>query len=536
MTSDPDATIVVSGATDHPQLPGYEIERLLGEGGMARVYLARDVNLNRPVAIKFMSAALAENQDFRERFDEEGKIIARFRHPNIVTVHASGSIHASRYIVQEYVSGGTLEDRIQQRNVQPRDAFRIAREMAGALAYSHERQIVHRDLKPANILFTEDGAAVLSDFGIARSIAEDDGRTVAGSVIGSLRYMAPEQLRGERPTDRVDVYALGIVMFEMLTGDVPPNDLKVIATDAQRAALRSRLPEDARGATDFIAACLHPSASERPSAEECLRLLLDQRNALLRRRQRSATLRTAAAVLVVLALGLATIVSWWRSIPVLQVQPPTAAVYLDGAPHEGRLPLDGDASLAISVLHNGYYGVSQTVTQPAADDVQVVLQPWRYPQRKDFIDFNSLFSVDTPAASIDPQQFDDPLFRGLLTLLRTHAQGERNALQAQQDSLLGLARLGDAPAQLGLVLAADEGLISMDSAEQEEMLRRASQAGYALATFYLALHNRQKEETIRGGTDRLAISQYAQTMERAVQQGLSFAADYAAQARQALAD
>ncbi len=534
MTNDPDATIVVSGATDQPELPGYVIERLLGEGGMARVYLARDVNLNRPVAIKFMSADLADNQDFRERFDEEGKIIARFRHPNIVTVHASGSIANSRYIVQEYVSGGTLEDRIEKATVSPRDAFRIAREMASALAYSHEQQIVHRDLKPANILFTDDGAAVLSDFGIARSIAEDDGRTVAGSVIGSLRYMAPEQLRGERPTDRVDVYALGIVMFEMLTGDVPPNNLKVIATDAQRSELRAALPEDGRAAADSIAACLKPSAEERPSARECFDMLVDQRNARLRRRQRARNMKIAGAVALVLLLSAGTIATWYNSIPVLVVEPQTATVYRNGQRHDGRLPLNGDTPASISVVEAGYYGELRDVDQPAEDDVRINLQPWRYPQRTDFIDFNSLFAIDTPAASIDSEQFEDPLFRTLMRLTYSHATGDSDTLTKQRNDLATLAGLQDAPSQLALFLAADEGLISMDAAEQEDFLRSASQAGYALATFYLALHHRQKEENMRGGTDRLAITEYAETMERAASQGLEFAVDYARQARQAL--
>jgi serine/threonine protein kinase len=210
-----DPTVVSDSAPNFTEIPGYRIVQFLAQGGMGAVYLGIDDNLKRSVAIKIINSEYANNSEVLERFIREGRVIAGFRHPNIVIVYAS-EWKGTAYIVMEYVGGGTLANRITGTPLSAREAILIGERMADALAYAHAADVIHRDFKPGNILMREDGTPVLSDFGIAKSF-DTSVKTEFGRVLGSLRYMAPEQgLDSSNLTNRADVYSFGLVLYEML--------------------------------------------------------------------------------------------------------------------------------------------------------------------------------------------------------------------------------------------------------------------------------------------------------------------------------
>ncbi len=202
------------------QIPGYRIERQIGSGAMASVYLAIQESLDREVALKIMAPALVADESFCQRFLKEGKIIAKLSHPYIVTIFDIGVHQSCYYMAVEYVGGGTLKSRIG-RGLDPAEAVTILCQIAEALGYAHQRGFLHRDVKPANILFRDNGQAVLSDFGIAKTLAGGTQMTAQGFAVGTPSYMSPEQAMGEPLDARCDLYSLGVVFYEMLTGNKP---------------------------------------------------------------------------------------------------------------------------------------------------------------------------------------------------------------------------------------------------------------------------------------------------------------------------
>ena len=210
-------------------IPGYLIERQLGRGGMAAVYLATQESLLRKVALKIMNPALASDRSCCERFLKEGRIIAELIHPNIVTVHDVGMAGSLYYLAMEFLANGTLTERIDE-GLAPDRALHILTHVAGALRLAHLHGVVHRDIKPANILFRDTETPVLSDFGVAKATRRDTQMTIVGSVIGTPDYMSPEQAIGQPVDARSDLYSLGVVFFQMLTGEHPLRPSEPVAT------------------------------------------------------------------------------------------------------------------------------------------------------------------------------------------------------------------------------------------------------------------------------------------------------------------
>ncbi|HZK77573.1 MAG TPA: serine/threonine-protein kinase, partial [Gemmatimonadaceae bacterium] len=203
--------------------PHYILEKELGRGGMGAVYLAHDVQLDRPVAIKFLPPDLAARPDLRARFLQETRTAASFSHPNIVPVHAVEERDKVLCFVMGYVDGETLGKRVQRSGPLPvGEAVRLLQEAAWALSYAHGRGIVHRDVKPDNILIDRgSGRAMITDFGISRSQDSSSGLTMVGELIGTPQFMSPEQATGEAIDGRSDLYSLGVVAFFALTGRFP---------------------------------------------------------------------------------------------------------------------------------------------------------------------------------------------------------------------------------------------------------------------------------------------------------------------------
>ncbi len=253
----------------------YSLDRELGRGGMGVVYLAREVRLDRQVAIKLLPPDLSDNPALRERFMREARTAARLSHPYIVPVHAVEDMGGFVFIVMGYIDGGTLAQRVATRGpLPPGDVTRIMREVAWALAYAHAQGVVHRDIKPANILLDAGtGRAMVADFGIAR-LGTSAGETGVGMVLGTPEFMSPEQASAEELDGRSDLYALGVVAYHALTGALPfTGSAHVVLTKhlTEAAVPSSALARGApRSLTDAIDRCLEKAPDARFATGEAL--------------------------------------------------------------------------------------------------------------------------------------------------------------------------------------------------------------------------------------------------------------------------
>jgi hypothetical protein len=205
---------------------GHRIEAVAGRGGMGVVYVATHLALQRRVALKLIAPDLAQDEGFRQRFQQESMTAASIDHPNVIPIYHAGEEGGKLYITMRYVEGTDLRAMIAERGkVEPSTAARIVSEVASALDAAHAHGLVHRDVKPANVLIGESGQAYLTDFGLTKHAASQSGLTKTGMFVGTLDYIAPEQLQGGEVDARVDVYALGCVLYQALTGSVPyPRD------------------------------------------------------------------------------------------------------------------------------------------------------------------------------------------------------------------------------------------------------------------------------------------------------------------------
>lgn len=198
----------------------YEVKEELGRGGMATVYRAYDPMFDREVAIKVLPPEFLHDPNFRERFKREIKVIAALEHPAIVPVYDLGEENGMPYYVMRYMPGGSLSARIARGSISIQDATQIIEKLASAMTYAHKKGVVHRDLKPDNILFDDNGDPYLSDFGVA-SFASNNASLTGNSAIGTPAYMSPEQAQGEKADSRSDIYSLGVIIFQMLSGQQP---------------------------------------------------------------------------------------------------------------------------------------------------------------------------------------------------------------------------------------------------------------------------------------------------------------------------
>ena len=206
-----------------PSIPGYEVQTVLGHGGMGVVYKAWHRGLQRPVALKMLLAGEFARSEERERLLREAKAVASLRQVNIVQVYDVGDLNGRPYFTMEFVEGGNLAQKLAGTPQPARQAAALVATIAEAIHVAHQSGLVHRDLKPGNILLTANGIPKITDFGLARSLADEGGLTLSGVTLGTPSYMAPEQARGRKNTmgPAVDVYALGAILYEMLTGRPP---------------------------------------------------------------------------------------------------------------------------------------------------------------------------------------------------------------------------------------------------------------------------------------------------------------------------
>lgn len=272
----PPPSIASDKSTTAVQVSGYVIERQIGRGGMATVYLALQESLQRHVALKVIASNLKGDPDFTKRFLREGRLIAKLTDPRIITVFDIGIDEDVYYLAMEYLPGGTLRDRIQA-GLSLEDTLQIVKTVAGALGYAHRRGIVHRDIKPQNIMFHENGDPVLSDFGIAKAIGGNTVMTMSGMYFGTPRYMSPEQIKGQTVDGRSDLYSLGVLFYEMLTGELPysSDDSFALAFKHVTEPIPN-LPSDLTIFQPLLNRLLAKDLEDRfPSAEQFLKELRD---------------------------------------------------------------------------------------------------------------------------------------------------------------------------------------------------------------------------------------------------------------------
>lgn len=295
----------------------YDVQSLLGVGGMGEVYRARDTRLGRDVALKVVPAALAEDRDRRERFDREARALAALNHPAIGAIYDVAEDGGVRAIVLELVEGQTLEERLRGGPLPMAEALTVARAIAEALDVAHDRGLVHRDLKPANVKITPGGDVKLLDFGLAKALLDEDHRSTAstitgtrhGTILGTAAYMSPEQARGQAVDKRADVWAFGCVLFELLTGRAAfggatwsDSIARTLTGEPDWTALPPSTP---RGVVHLLERCLQKDPKQRLRGLGGIELALDRDAAPAAPRA-----RWAMPALGALGLGLAAALGW----------------------------------------------------------------------------------------------------------------------------------------------------------------------------------------------------------------------------------
>ncbi len=249
----------------------YRVERSVGRGGMAEVFLAHDLLLDRPVALKVLFPEYANDPNFVERFRREAQSAAGLTHPNIVAVYDWGKVNNTYFIAMEFVQGRTLASILKEKlRLTARQACDVAVDVASALGFAHENGVVHRDIKPGNILIGSTGQVKVADFGIARALgsAVEEGLTQTGSVMGTATYLSPEQAQGSQPDPRSDIYSLGVMMYEMVAGRAPFIGDNAVGVAYQQVhgvppALSEFVSDIPREFEAIVAKCMAKSAERR---------------------------------------------------------------------------------------------------------------------------------------------------------------------------------------------------------------------------------------------------------------------------------
>jgi len=488
----------------NPRIPGYQIQRKLGSGGMAEVYLATQDGFDRLVALKLLSKSATNEEQFTERFYREAKNIGALHHVGITPVYEFGEHDGQLFLSMQYLDGGDLDQRIREGALPPEEALQLTSRIADALGYAHRHGVIHRDVKPENILFSSDGDVMLADFGIARQIQQETSLT-RGFVIGTPPYMSPEQMAGEKLDNNSDFYSLGVVLYEMLTGEAAYRKMPVEKIFAAKlSGQQLTLPTHLASYQPLLDQILAKDRSQRhQSSEE----IVAQIGALLSgsTAEPGGTRNTLTAVVLVVALaglGLTAYRTLWvppeqavvTEVAVVQPAGPSVAeyhLYLDIVTGknpeliEDFLQRFPDSPLRILVLAIGgdeTTSIDQIVTAAAAGDAvaQVVMselldQGWLGAEQ----DSEQALQYATEAAASGY-----PFGRYVLAEQLLEKDAPLNEVTAQ---LQAAAEDGSYQAQnlLGSMLLGSED--PADLVQGVKWLRSGSEQGYRVATANLAV-------------------------------------------------
>lgn len=262
-----------------PEIPGYSFEKRLGEGGIAKVYLAVQNDTGRKAAVKILDPGIHnEDRSMARRFLREIETITRLEHPNIVTIHTSGNVDKHYYLVMEYLQQ-SLRDKMNKAKESSFDLRHLdtLKEIAAALHYAHERGIIHRDIKPTNILFRSNGTPVLVDFGLAKLKYSVEKLTKTGITVGTPDYMSPEQIEGLVLDGRADFYSLGVIFYELLTGEAPYKANNYVALALKHLKKKvPRLPRKLKDYQPLLDKMMAKDREERIPNGQALTKLIDQ--------------------------------------------------------------------------------------------------------------------------------------------------------------------------------------------------------------------------------------------------------------------
>lgn len=508
-----------------PDIPGRSTLRFLGKGGMAEVYLALDEFLDRRVAIKVISKKLASDDEFVQRFEDEAKTVAGFEHSNIVTVYQYGTLEDRPFIEMAYERGGSLADKIRAGVLPPDRVMDVAVKTLSALAYSHERGIIHRDVTPGNILFSATDEPILSDFGIAKAIDTSEHRTKTGLQIGSPRYMSPEQLRGERVTDKTDVFSMALVVHEMLTGALPNRSLCSIRNARDKRefekSLRLRNPKLSLF-LDYFSASFRDDPTERASAAECVGVMQDiiaAANPDWRGRG------LAAALGIGITLAATGLIYQYVVSPTAQltlaVNPAQAEVRVDGDLIEAReLQINKGRSYEVMVTADGYVGDIWRLNLQTDSRQDLMLEQLALPGKAEHFAFDRQFFEDT-AADSDPD-IEYPLYRELIAIKRLQ-ESDRYEFRRRIRDIETLANRNDPSAQLGLFLLVYAGISPLRDEIALKMLQASAESGYGLASYFNAARFATEFVDESGGLTPTEARRYIGFLEDAFNQGLGWA-------------
>jgi len=567
---DPAASAQGDGVVEaaSPTIPSVELGQRLGEGGMAVVFEGLDRGFTPPrrVAVKLMSAALSSDPEFRARFEREASIVADFRHDNIVHIYASGEAGGEKFIVMEYLPGGTLATRIDAGRLDAGNAIRIAAQLADALAYSHARDIIHRDFKPGNVLFTGDGKPVLSDFGVAKSTsAEGAGLTQHAAVIGAPRYMAPEQDRGDPATDRADVYSWGLTLYEMLAGRPPTNRARVQYGGQEDGGLGEALDDTPLQVVTLIRRCLSFDPGQRPTARQCAETLdeltIARRAGAASDRgpgAASSTLRWipwaagGAALLAAIGTGVWLWLGSGAAPPAPEApaasagrqmaQPPAGPlrVPVSRDPAETRVIIDGQELIGATTtlapgrhilvaVAPGFYGALQTLEVGRGgpqQPVDVALRRQELPSTAEHLRFLDLADA-TAISAADVDSMAEATLRTALFAKQLRAEGRTAELADLDARLRQLIEAGDGRAAVARFLIDSIAAGRFDVGRISAGLRKAAGDGDALASFYLALAQRDALGSSPSAIRRSSAEfrAYCRSLRAASEQGWSAVAD-----------
>ncbi len=546
---DEEATRVKRAGGDAPSgidIPNMTLGRQLGRGGMAIVFEGSDLGFNPPrrVAVKIIDAALSSDEEFRARFDREASIVAGFRHPNIVNVYSSGETAGAKYMVMEYLPGGTLADRVRSGLLDSKEAIDVAADLADALAYSHSHDIVHRDFKPANVLFAADGKPVLSDFGVAKlQSSEQASMTRHASVIGAPRYMAPEQERAEEVTEAADVYSFGITLYEILTGSVPPLSLLARSGDTVPPGFAQRLSGQPPGVVNLIHRCLQANPDARPSAAECrdaLRRIGRPASGTKRRPAPPSATFVGAAGALAGVVGLIVAFYWWTATrptdaepprpPLVNVaitrSPPSARVFVGSAEISAPVIELPAGTYTLTAVAPGFHGTTQDLmAEGTAVTWRVALRPAKFTMQS-FERFADLTEAQTITTG-DVDSVEDETLRAALRLIGARQRGDGGTVDRETARLRTLEALGDDYAPVSLLLDSFAQQGALTTVMLTPTLIAAADRGGAVASYLVAIAHRG-DLTSAGSlrTTSAAFSRYCGLMQAAADRGIDEANDF----------
>ena len=483
-----------------PQIPGYELQGVLGQGGVGIVYRAFHQRLQRPVAVKMLLAGAHAQQADRSRFQREAEAVAALRHPNIVQIYDVNEADDQLYFTMELVEGGSLAEAIRGVPKPAREAAALMARLADAIHAAHQNGIVHRDLKPGNILLTADGTPKVTDFGLARRLDCREGLTFSGALVGTPSYMAPEQARGEKTAigPATDIYALGSILYELLTGRPPFRSdsasatLHQIANDepAPPRRLNPRIPRDLE---TICLKCLQREPQRRYGtaqelADDVRRFdrgepikarpagLLERTLRWVRRRP---ALAGALAAGVLLGAGLVVTLVWWQAQRAALEA--TAVAYAEADLQESeRLRDRGEFKTSAAVLERARDRLNQYVPPDLRDRLLHAVDQLELVTRLDsirleralvepqaLVDWTSALSVLPPLASHTSGDGDGASAEDVSGRHYEEAFGEAGIGAPGDEPTEAAARIRGSPLRAALVAALDDWAACATDAEQQ---------------------------------------------------------------------